>query len=81
MNASWLQIFASHPHLLNVGLSDTYEGKYVHIDLTPQLVDTLEWVQQHRQQLERQQQIRNMDPAARELFDQYETYINLTYNK
>jgi carbohydrate-selective porin OprB len=56
-------------------------GHQLYVSLQQELVDTIKWVQQHKSQLERERQIRAQDPAAQELFTQYETYLNLTYNK
>lgn len=56
-------------------------GVMIHTSLTPEVVDTLKWVQQYRRQLEQEQQIRASDATARELYDSYQTYINITYSK
>lgn len=68
--------------MISISMSDTHGGKMMMgLHLDAQMVDTLTWMQQYRQQLEREQQIRETDPNARELFNQYQTYINLTYSK
>ena len=78
---SGLTVNNSHSHLVHVSVSDSMGGQHLSLHVMPTMVDTIKWVQQYRQQLEREQQIRQQDPAAQELFLQYETYMNLTYNK
>ena len=67
--------------MISISMSDRQSNKIVGLHLDAQMVDTIRWMQQYRQQLEREQQIRAQDPAAQDLFNQYQTYINLTYNK
>lgn len=76
-----LTVSNSHPHLVNVSVSDAMGGHHLMVHVMPTMLDTLTWMQQYRSQLEREQQIRQQDPAAQDLFLQYETYMNLTYNK
>ena len=79
--SDWLTVYSSHPFVISMSLSDSHGGKTLGLHLDPVMVDTITWMQQYRQQLEREQQIRAHDPTARQLFSQYETYMNLTYNK
>jgi hypothetical protein len=81
MNSSWIKVYCTHPHIINVSVMDVHGGKEIRLDLSPTMVDTINWMQQYRSQLEREQQLRAQDPAARELYAQYETYVNLTYSK
>lgn len=76
-----LTVSTIQPDLLFVNVCDTLGGQQLSINLNANLVDTIIWIQQYRSQLEREQQIRETDPNARELFNQYQTYMNLTYSK
>lgn len=78
---STLTVSTIQPDLLIVSVCDTWGGQQLSINLNADLVDTIIWVKQHKAQLAREQQIREENPLAKELFDQYTTYINLTYNK
>lgn len=81
MNSPWLNITSSDHSIISVSVSDTHGGKHIHLYMTPDLIDTVQWVKQYKSQLAREQQIREHDPAARELYDQYQTYLNITYSK
>lgn len=72
-----ITVLTSDYTIISANVTDTIGGKQIYLYLSPQLVDTVAWVQQHRQRLEREQQIRDQDPMARELYAQYETYIGL----
>jgi hypothetical protein len=76
-----LTVSNSHPHLVHVSVCDSMGGNHLSVHVMPTMLDTITWMQQYRQQLEREQQIRQQDPAAQDLFNQYETYMNLVYNK
>jgi hypothetical protein len=77
----WLTTHSSHPSLISMSMSDTHGGKMLGLHLDPGMVDTIKFMHQYRSQLEREQQIRETDPNARELYNQYQTYMNLTYSK
>lgn len=77
----WLTTYSSHPQMISISMSDTHGGKMMGLHLDAHMVDTIKWMQQYRSQLEREQQIRAQDPTARDLYAQYETYLNLTYSK
>lgn len=76
-----IAVHSSHNNLLQLHVTTMKGGHQLYVSLQQELVDTIKWVQQHKSQLERERQIRAQDPAAQELFTQYETYLNLTYNK
>jgi hypothetical protein len=76
-----IQISCDAPNVMSAHVTDVMGGHLIHLYLHPDILDTINWVKQHKAQLEREQQIRAQDPAAQELFTQYETYLNLTYNK
>ena len=76
-----IQITTNQPNVISGHVIDVMGGHMIQLYLTPDILDTINWVKQHKAQLEREQEIRAQDPAAQELFTQYETYLNLTYNK
>lgn len=76
-----LTVSTTTPGFIHVHVSDTYGGKHLTVELDAEVMADLRWIRKYKQQLTQEQQIRSQDPAAKELFDQYETYMNLTYNK
>lgn len=79
--SKWLKFNCTHPHIINVYETDVYGGKEINISLAPHIVDLLTWLQHYKTSLEQEQRIREQDAAARELYQQYDTYVKLTYNK
>jgi hypothetical protein len=75
----WLTVNSTHPEIMSASISPMYGGHNLTIYVSPNMVDTIKWVQQYRSQLEREQQIRSHDPAAQELYDEYQTYISLVH--
>jgi len=69
------------PDLLLVSACNNWGGQQLSINLNADLVDTIIWIRQYKAQLEREQKFRDENPVAKELFDQYTTYVNLNYNK
>lgn len=69
------------PGFIHVHISDTYGGKHLSVELDAEVLADLRWIRKYKQQLIQEQEIRESNPVAKELFDQYTTYINLTYNK
>jgi hypothetical protein len=67
------------PDLLFVSVCNNWGGQQLSINLNADLVDTIIWIRQYKAQLEREQQFRDENPVAKELFDQYTTYINLAH--
>jgi hypothetical protein len=76
-----IRVACSHPNIIYVTVSDMMGGQQLYVGVMPDILDTINWVHQYKQQLEREQQIRANDPVAQELFTQYETYLNIAYNK
>ena len=77
----WLSVKSTNPDIIHVSLANTNGGKELHVNISSEMAENLRWLREHRHRMEREQQIRSQDPAAKELFDQYTTYINLTYSK
>ena len=69
----------AHPHaLIQAAVSDIYGGKAINIMLTPEAVDAINWISQYRAQLERERLARQNNPVLQELYDSYQTALNLS---
>lgn len=76
-NDPFLRVHNNCPDLINLEIMDVLGGKMLYLRILPVIVDNLTWISQYRQRIEQEQQIREQDPAAADLFAQYQAYINL----
>lgn len=74
----FLIVKSYNPEFVHVTLYDVQGGKQLVVDLAPQVQTDLKWLREHRDRLNYEQTLRDENPVAKELFDQYTTYIKLT---
>jgi hypothetical protein len=77
-----LQVCTTTPEFIQVHVTDIVRGKRIHVGVTRKMMESLAWIHEHKQLVEkahREHEIRMSHPAAKELFDQYTTYINLVH--
>jgi hypothetical protein len=67
------------PGFIHVHISDSWGGKHLTVELDAEVLADLRWIRKYKQQLTQEQQFRDSNPVAKELFDQYTTYINLAH--
>lgn len=72
-----IKVFCSHPNIVSVTVSDTMGGQQLNVDVMPDILDTIQWVQQHKAQLAHEQQMRQNNPDLQELYLSYQTALNL----
>lgn len=77
MNNAWLQIETSDPYILSATVHDVYGGKKIYLHMNAELIDTIQWVRQHKAQLAHEQQMRMNNPDLQELYLSYQTALNL----
>ena len=64
--------------LIQATVTDTYGGKAINIMLTNEAADAINWVNQYRTQLEQERLMRQNNPVLQELYDSYQTALNLS---
>lgn len=72
-----IKISSANHRLIETSMNDVYGGKEIWINLGLEAVDAIKWVQEHRQQLERERKLRESNPALANAWDQYQTMLRI----
>ena len=77
---SMVRIFSVTPHIIQTTALDRLGGVDVSVSVTEKTSSLLAWVEEYRNRIEREQQLRDQDPELRHLYDQYQTYLSLKHS-
>lgn len=58
-------------------VSDIPGGHHIHIMITPEVIDSINWVKAHRHKLEKEIELRNNNPALATQWDHYQTMLRI----
>jgi hypothetical protein len=67
------------PDLVSISSHEILGGHAIELRMTTDMLDTLNWIQQYRSQLEKEAKIREQDPVAQQLWTEYRTYLDLVH--
>jgi hypothetical protein len=63
-----------------ISTSDIYGGQSVSIDISPDLIQDLEWLREFRLKHEYESMLRDRNPALKSTWDSYQTMLKLVRN-
>ena len=70
-------ISISPPDFAYVSLKDTYGGKQIHVQVNQEVIDVFRWFKEHKDLLDREQKLRESNPAVASIYEQYQTMMKL----
>jgi hypothetical protein len=77
-----MQVRSQTPAILDAYVEPTFPTPTLTIQIHSQVADDLNWLSQFRARHEKadwEARTRESDPAAKELWQQYQTYMTITY--
>ena len=72
-----IQVTAAPPDMIYSGVVDVQGGKMITIQLTDDVVSTIRWAQKYKENLQREIELRESNPALASQWDQYQTMLRI----
>ena len=72
-----IQVMIEPAGFAYAGTTDMHGGKMVHIRISQDVVDAVNWVMEHRAKLAKEEELRRSNPALASAWDQYQVMMRL----
>jgi hypothetical protein len=72
-----ISISLNPPEFGYASVSDAFGGKHITIMISPDVIEAVNWVKEHRSNLEKELELRNSNPALATQWDHYQTILRI----